>query len=56
MVQSHPSQKTASVQPSRPAGAGDSRGPKILRIGIFQGGKPIEERLVRKRESVTIGQ
>src|SRR5581483_1457398 len=30
--------------------------PKILRIGIIQGGKIVEERLVRKRESVTIGQ
>lgn len=30
--------------------------PKILRIGVIQGGKIIEERLVRKRESVTIGQ
>jgi hypothetical protein len=29
---------------------------KILRIGIIQGGKIVEERLVRKRESVTIGQ
>ncbi|HEX2569963.1 MAG TPA: TonB family protein [Polyangia bacterium] len=32
------------------------RGPKILRIGIIQGGKIVEERLVRKRETVTIGQ
>ena len=31
-------------------------GPKILRIGIIQGGKIVEERLVRKRENVTIGQ
>ncbi|HEY2746718.1 MAG TPA: AgmX/PglI C-terminal domain-containing protein [Polyangia bacterium] len=30
--------------------------PKILRIGIIQNGKIVEERLVRKRESVTIGQ
>lgn len=29
---------------------------KILRIGVIQGGKIIEERLVRSRESVTIGQ
>lgn len=28
---------------------------KILRIGIIQGGKIIEERLVRSRESVTLG-
>jgi hypothetical protein len=30
--------------------------PKILRIGIIQHGKIVEERLVRKRENVTIGQ
>jgi hypothetical protein len=30
--------------------------PKILRIGIIQGGKIVEERLVRKRENVTVGQ
>jgi hypothetical protein len=29
---------------------------KILRIGIIQNGKIVEERLVRKRENVTIGQ
>ncbi len=29
---------------------------KILRIGILQAGKIVEERLVRKREAVTIGQ
>lgn len=30
--------------------------PKILRIGVIQGGKIIEERLVKKRDTVTIGQ
>src|SRR5437879_12362936 len=30
--------------------------PKILRMGIIQQGKIVEERLVRKREHVTIGQ
>jgi len=29
---------------------------KILRVGIIQGGKIIEERLIRRREPVTIGQ
>ncbi len=33
-----------------------SRDRKILRIGIIQNGKIIEERLLRKRDSVTIGQ
>ena len=31
-------------------------GPKILRIGIIQNGKIVEERLVRKRDNVTVGQ
>lgn len=41
-----------------PAGArpGVVRGPRILRIGIIQGGRIVEERLVRKREHVTMGQ
>jgi hypothetical protein len=30
--------------------------PKILRIGIVQGGRIVEERLVRKRENISIGQ
>jgi hypothetical protein len=30
-------------------------GPKILRIGVVQGGKVIDERLVKQRTSVTIG-
>ena len=30
--------------------------PKILRIGVILGGKIVEERLIRNRESVTIGQ
>ena len=29
--------------------------PKILRIGVIQGGKIIEEKLIRKRNSVTVG-
>jgi hypothetical protein len=35
---------------------GSSTKPKILRIGIIQGGRIVEERLVRKRENITIGQ
>jgi hypothetical protein len=30
--------------------------PKVLRIGIIQNGKIIEERIIRKRETVTVGQ
>jgi TonB family protein len=35
--------------------AGRTTGPKVLRIGIIQNGKIIEERLLRKRGAVTIG-
>jgi outer membrane biosynthesis protein TonB len=38
------------------AQVGSSPKPKILRIGIIQGGRIVEERLVRKRENITIGQ
>jgi outer membrane biosynthesis protein TonB len=31
-------------------------GPKVLRIGILQSGKFVEERIIRKRDIVTIGQ
>ena len=34
----------------------DSRDTKILRIGLIQNGKIVEERLLRRREAVTIGQ
>jgi outer membrane biosynthesis protein TonB len=30
--------------------------PRILRIGIIQGGRIVEERLVRKRENISLGQ
>lgn len=30
-------------------------GPKVLRIGLIQGGKIVEERIIRKRETVTAG-
>ena len=29
--------------------------PKVLRIGIIQGGKIVEERIIRRRETVTVG-
>lgn len=34
---------------------GRASGPKVLRVGIISNGKIIEERLLRKREAVTIG-
>lgn len=39
---------------ARPANEG--RRPRILRIGILLGGKIVEERLIRERHSVSIGQ
>lgn len=43
--------------PRQPNGPGTKAAPKpkILRIGVIQAGKIIEERLIRKRENVTIG-
>jgi hypothetical protein len=41
--------RTGAVAPPPPQ-------PKILRIGIIQGGRIVEERLVRERISVTVGQ
>jgi len=44
------------VKPAaRPAPSGDAAQRKILRIGVVQAGRIIEERLVRRMESVTIG-
>jgi hypothetical protein len=40
----------------RPAQNGTGPRPRILRIGILLGGKIVEERLIRERTSVTIGQ
>jgi hypothetical protein len=46
----------ATQAAARQAQAGSAPKPKILRIGIIQGGRIVEERLVRKRENITIGQ
>jgi hypothetical protein len=32
-----------------------SSGPKVLRIGLIQGGRVIEERIIKQRTSVTVG-
>ena len=45
-------QKQQAQQQSSPGGPRE----KILRIGIILGGKIVEERLIRTRETVTIGQ
>ncbi|HEX3694646.1 MAG TPA: AgmX/PglI C-terminal domain-containing protein [Polyangia bacterium] len=46
----------SQVAPRSPQQAGAAPKIKILRMGIIQGGRIVEERLVRKRESITIGQ
>ncbi len=38
-----------AVGPTRPSG------PKVLRIGVIQGDKMVEERIIRTRETVTVG-
>ncbi|MCU0661409.1 MAG: AgmX/PglI C-terminal domain-containing protein [Myxococcota bacterium] len=40
---------------ARPAEPPKPEGPKVLRIGIIQGGKIIEERIIRTRDTVTVG-
>src|SRR5260221_12872954 len=49
-------------QPGRPGqmtavmrAVAQQAGPKVLRIGLVQGGRVIEERIIKQRTSVTIG-
>jgi outer membrane biosynthesis protein TonB len=46
----------ATQAAARQAQPGSAPKPKILRIGIIQGGRIVEERLVRRRDDITIGQ
>jgi TonB family protein len=48
---SRPGAMTMAMQ----AVASKPTGPKVLRIGIIQAGKIVEERVIRRRESVTVG-
>src|SRR3984885_5708273 len=45
-----PGQMTAVMR-----GMAKARGPKVLRIGLVQGGRVIEERIIKLRTSVTVG-
>ena len=49
----------ATQASARPPQAGQAPGPaakpRVLRIGIVQGGRIVEERLVRKRENISVG-
>jgi len=46
---------TQRPAPSGRAGGSATAKPRILRIGIVQGGRIVEERLIRKRENISIG-
>jgi TonB family protein len=48
---SRPGQMTAVMRAMAQA-----TGPKVLRIGLVQGGRVVEERVIKQRTSVTIGQ
>lgn len=48
--QARPGQMTAVMR-----AMSATSGPKVLRIGLVQGGKVIEERVIKKRDHVTIG-
>lgn len=47
--QNRPGQMTAVMRAVAPTG------PKVLRIGLVQDGRVIEERIIRQRQSVTVG-
>jgi hypothetical protein len=48
--------KTSATGPGKAnVGTAKTEGPKVLRIGIIQGGKIIEERIIRTRDTVTVG-
>lgn len=56
------SQSQLSPQPNRPGqmtavmrAMPQATGPKVLRIGLVQGGKVIEERVIKQRTHVTVG-
>lgn len=46
----------AAARPQQQLAQGSGPRPRILRIGIILGGNIIEERLVRRRETVSVGQ
>jgi len=48
--------RTTAVRRAPTAAAALAQAPKVLRIGVIQGGKITEEQIVRQRENVTIGQ
>jgi hypothetical protein len=48
----------AKAEPNKSAGSTQSQAakPRIMRIGVIQGGRIVEEKLVRTRENITVGQ
>ena len=49
--QHRPGAMTVAMQAVQPKAAG----PKVLRIGVIQNGRIVEERVIRKRETVAVG-
>ena len=49
--QGRPGQMTAVMR-----AVAQQQGPKVLRIGIVQAGRVVEERIIKQRTSVTVGQ
>src|SRR5262245_46242284 len=45
----------AMTMAMRAVQVGPQSGPKVLRIGLIQAGKIVEERIIRTRETVSIG-
>ncbi len=52
---SRPPGKPGAMTQAMQAVSVKTAGPKVLRIGVIQNGKIVEERIVRKRETVTVG-
>src|SRR5690606_4712455 len=51
----HRTQSTRPGQMTAVMRAVAATGPKVLRIGLVQGGRVIEERIIKQRSHVTIG-
>src|SRR2546423_15502492 len=49
--QGRPGQMTAVMR-----AVAQAQGPKVLRIGIVQAGRVVEERIIKQRTTVTVGQ
>ncbi|MFH1437710.1 MAG: energy transducer TonB, partial [Pseudomonadota bacterium] len=48
--------RTTAARRVAPMPASRAAAPRVLRIGVIQGGKIVEEQIARRRENVSIGQ